>query len=187
MVDGLNVKAIDMLFFPICQSDHFYVICFDLKLRRAEILDNSPSLEDADITTKYSHIPTTLGGMVKTFLESSGINIKAQFLKKLNFDRLKMHWRDENNRVDCGVYAMRHIETYMGGSLKSWRCGLSKNNPRMMKYLRVRYTAALLGSEINTHRDRVVAEAKKYYTKKIGCKVIGVDQLLIVSAAGDPL
>ncbi|KAL3638093.1 hypothetical protein CASFOL_017963 [Castilleja foliolosa] len=185
--DGLNVKDIDMLFFPICQSDHFYVICFDLKLRRAEILDNSPALEDADITTKYSHIPTTLGGMVKTFLESSGINIKAQFLKKLNFDRLKMHWRDENNRVDCGVYAMRHMETYMGGSLKSWRCGLSKNNPRTMKYLRVRYTAALLGSEINTHRDRVVAEAKKYYTKKIGCKVIGVDQLLIVSAAGDPL
>ncbi|KAL3648725.1 hypothetical protein CASFOL_005128 [Castilleja foliolosa] len=181
-VDGLNVKAIDMLFFPICQSDHFYVICFDLKLRHAEILDNSPSLEDADITVKYSHIPTTL-----TFLESNGINIKAQFLKKLKFDRLKMHWRDESNRVDCGVYAMRHMETYMGGSLKSWRCGLSKNNQRTMKYLRVRYTAALLGSEINTHRDRVVAEAKKYYTKKIGCKAIGVDQLLIVNAAGDPL
>ncbi|KAL3626839.1 hypothetical protein CASFOL_029318 [Castilleja foliolosa] len=186
-VDGLNVKAIDMLFFPICQSDHFYVICFDLKLRHAEILDNSPSLEDADITVKYSHIPTTLGGMVKTFLESNGINIKAQFLKKLKFDRLKMHWLDESNRVDCGVYAMRHMETYMGGSLKSWRCGLSKNNQRTMKYLRVRYTAALLGSEINTHRDRVVAEAKKYYTKKIGCKAIGVDQLLIVNAAGDPL
>ncbi|KAL3618811.1 hypothetical protein CASFOL_037334 [Castilleja foliolosa] len=131
--DGLNVKDIDMLFFPICQSDHFYVICFDLKFRRAEILDNSPALENADITTKYSHIPTTLGGMVKTFLESSGINRKAQFLKKLNFHRLKMHWRDENNRVDCGVYAMRHMETYMGGSLKSWRCGLSKNNPRTMK------------------------------------------------------
>ncbi|KAL3623209.1 hypothetical protein CASFOL_032025 [Castilleja foliolosa] len=85
------MKDIDMLFFPICQSDHFYVICFDLKLKRAEILDNSPALDDEDITTKYSHIPTTLGGMVKTFLESSGINRKAQFLKKLSFDRLKMH------------------------------------------------------------------------------------------------
>ncbi|KAL3625943.1 hypothetical protein CASFOL_030472 [Castilleja foliolosa] len=46
---------------------------------------------------------------------------------------------------------------------------------------------AMTMSEINTHRDRVVAEAKKYYTKKIGSKVIGVDQLLIVSVAGDPL
>ncbi|KAL3653260.1 hypothetical protein CASFOL_002941 [Castilleja foliolosa] len=187
IVDGLNVKDIDMLFFPICQSDHFYVICFDLKLKHAEILDNSPALDNGDITTKYSHIPTTLGGMVKTFLESSGINRKAQFLKKLSFDRLKMHWRDENNKVDCGVYAMRHMETYMGGSLKSWRCGLSKNNQRTMKYLRVRYAAALLGSDINVHRDRVVAEAKKYYTEKIGGKAIGVDQLLVVSAAGDPL
>ncbi|KAL3646700.1 hypothetical protein CASFOL_009244 [Castilleja foliolosa] len=187
-VEGLTVKDIDMLFFPICQSDHFYVICFDLKLiRRAEILGNSPGFEDADITTKYSHIPTTLGRLVKTFLESNGINKKALFLKKLNFDRLKMHWRDENNKVDYGVYAMRHMETYMGGSLKSWRYELSKNNQRTMKYLRARYTAALLGSEIIIHRNRVMSDAKKYYTEKIGSNQIGVDQLLMVRAAGDPL
>ncbi|KAL3621671.1 hypothetical protein CASFOL_036583 [Castilleja foliolosa] len=186
-VDGLKVEDIDMYFFTICHSGHLYIICYYVKLQRAEIIDNSAAGEDVVVDVKYSDIPASLGEMVKGFLSSKGLGKKAQFLKTLNYDRLKMSWRDEKNKVDCGVYVMRHMETYMGGSLRGWKCGLSKNNARQMKALRAKYAAAILGSEMNLHRVRIVSEVKKYYAEKIGSDLIGVDQLLVVRAAGEAL
>ncbi|KAL3630673.1 hypothetical protein CASFOL_023657 [Castilleja foliolosa] len=186
-VDGLKVENIDMLFFPICQSNHYYIICFDLKLQRSEIIDNSTSGESKPVDVHYSNIPASLGMMVKTFLESQGLCKKVEFLSNLNYDRLKMTWRDDKNKVDCGVYVMRHMETYMGGSLRGWKSGLSKNNSRQMKALRAKYAATILGSDMNIHRVRVVSEAKKYYTEKYRTDPIGVDQLLVVRAAGAQL
>ncbi|KAL3614173.1 hypothetical protein CASFOL_042247 [Castilleja foliolosa] len=72
-------------------------------------------------------------------------------------------------------------------SFRGWKCGLSKNNARQMKALRAKYAAAILGSEINLHRVRVLSEAKKYYAEKVGSEPIGVDQPLVVRAAGEPL
>ncbi|KAL3622737.1 hypothetical protein CASFOL_033345 [Castilleja foliolosa] len=72
-------------------------------------------------------------------------------------------------------------------SLRGWKCGLSKNNARQMKALRAKYAVAILGSEINLHRVRVLSEAKKYYAEKVGSEPNGVDQLLVVRAAGEPL
>uniref|UniRef100_A0A251VEI3 Ulp1 protease family, C-terminal catalytic domain-containing protein n=1 Tax=Helianthus annuus TaxID=4232 RepID=A0A251VEI3_HELAN len=41
---------------------------------------------------------------------------------------MKMSWQTEKNFVDCGVFAMRHMETYTGKhvSKKEWDSGLSK-------------------------------------------------------------
>ncbi|KAL3635164.1 hypothetical protein CASFOL_019711 [Castilleja foliolosa] len=72
-------------------------------------------------------------------------------------------------------------------SFRGWKCGLSKNNARQMKALRAKYAAAILESEINLHRVRVLSEAKKYYAEKVGSEPIGVDQPLVVRAAGEPL
>ncbi|KAL3627333.1 hypothetical protein CASFOL_028696 [Castilleja foliolosa] len=72
-------------------------------------------------------------------------------------------------------------------SLRGWKCGLSKNNARRMKALRAKYAPAILGFEINLHRVRVLSEAKKYYAEKVGSEPIGVDQPLVVRAAGEPL
>ncbi|KAL3651827.1 hypothetical protein CASFOL_004829 [Castilleja foliolosa] len=167
-VDGLKVENIDML-------------------QRFEIIDNSTSGESEPVDVNYSNIPASLGMTVKTFLESEGLGKKVQFLSNLNYDRLKMTWRDEKNEVDCGVYVMRHMETYMGGSLRGWKCGLSKNNSRQMKALRAKYAAAILGSDMNLHRVRVISEGKKYYAEKVRTDSIGVDQLLVVRAAGAQL
>ncbi|KAL3649826.1 hypothetical protein CASFOL_006229 [Castilleja foliolosa] len=186
-VDGLKVENVDMFFFPICESNHYYIICFDLKLQRSEIIDNSTSGESEPVNVHYSNIPASLGMMVKTFLESEGLGKKVQFLSNLNYDRLKMTWRDDKNEVDCGVYVMRHMETYMGGSLRGWKCGLSKNNSRQMKALRAKYAATILGSDMNIHRVRVVSDAKKYFAESVRTDPIGVDQLLVVRASGAQL
>nr|GMD76216.1 uncharacterized protein LOC109168900 [Ipomoea batatas] len=39
---------------------------------------------------------------------------------------MQMPWRDVNNKIDCGVYLMRHMETYTGQAVLTWDCGLVK-------------------------------------------------------------
>lgn len=39
--------------------------------------------------------------------------------------RLQMKWRPEINDKDCGIFTLRHMETYMGNGLRSWDPKLS--------------------------------------------------------------
>ncbi|KAL3624434.1 hypothetical protein CASFOL_023396 [Castilleja foliolosa] len=126
---------------------------------------SNPTFEDVELFLK--------------FLVSNGLKHKAAW-KKINYIRLAMPWRDDTNKVDCGVFAMRHMETYMGETVRSWRCGLAKDKPKMLKYMRVKYCAAILGSDINILRDQVLAASKEYYELKSKAEVVGVDELLTV-------
>lgn len=45
---------------------------------------------------------------------------KLDDLKRMEPQRLKMRWQTKNNSIDCGIYAMRHMETYFGGGSRTW-------------------------------------------------------------------
>ncbi|KAL3617425.1 hypothetical protein CASFOL_037746 [Castilleja foliolosa] len=182
-IDPANVvdlEKIDLFFFPIIQSDHFYVICMNMKWKRVEIIDNSDALDKHPIEAKYQHVPATLVDSFLKFLVSNGLKHKAAAWKNINYIRLAMPWRDDTNKFDCGVFVMRHMETYMGETVRSWKCGLANDKPKMLKYMRVKYCAAILGSDININRDQVLAASKEYYELKSKAGVVGVDELLTV-------
>nr|GMD76438.1 zinc finger BED domain-containing protein RICESLEEPER 2-like [Ipomoea batatas] len=42
--------------------------------------------------------------------------------------RMHMNWRDGKNKVDCGVYLMRHMKSYTGEGVVAWDCGLVKGD-----------------------------------------------------------
>ncbi|KAL6572196.1 hypothetical protein OROMI_013154 [Orobanche minor] len=46
-------------------------------------------------------------------MEKNGLAKKVQKLKKANFDILDLPWVDVGNRTGCGIYVMRHLETFM--------------------------------------------------------------------------
>ena len=62
------------------------------------------------------------------WLESIEAEVKADNVRKLKLDRLTLKWRDHQNKDDCCVYAMRHMETYFGQSMAIYRCGLVANS-----------------------------------------------------------
>lgn len=37
---------------------------------------------------------------------------------------LQMHWQTRVNSDDCGIFLMRHMETYMGTHVYEWITGL---------------------------------------------------------------
>lgn len=46
-------------------------------------------------------------------------------IEKLEPQRLVMKWQTEDNYVDCGIFAMRHMETYFGGGTRAWNSKLA--------------------------------------------------------------
>ena len=53
---------------------------------------------------------------------------KSTMLHEAAIVRLQMKWRTENNVLDCGIFAMNHMETYMGNGLKNWDCKFATEN-----------------------------------------------------------
>ena len=47
---------------------------------------------------------------------------KSKLLSNAPVQRLQMKWRTSNKNVDSGVFAMHHMETYMGYGLRNWEC-----------------------------------------------------------------
>lgn len=70
-------------------------------------------------------------------------------LINMSIQRLVMPWRDEENKVDSGVFAMRHMETYMGHRVKYWDNGLAENSDKTLQVLRVKYCKVLLSCDAN--------------------------------------
>lgn len=62
------------------------------------------------------------------------INVKkATDLAKAPITRLEMKWRTEKNQFDCGIYAIRHMETYKGNGVRGWESKLLTDNDKVIK------------------------------------------------------
>nr|GMD08078.1 Peptidase C48, SUMO/Sentrin/Ubl1 [Ipomoea batatas] len=48
------------------------------------------------------------------FLSGLKSTYKANKIEKLKVKMMKMAWRDNRKKIDCGVFLMRHIETFRG-------------------------------------------------------------------------
>lgn len=60
-VDYKNIRDIDLFFFPVILSDHFFVICINIKSKRFDIIDNSLSENTKkQPLLKYGNVPVKL-------------------------------------------------------------------------------------------------------------------------------
>ncbi|GJW53916.1 integrase, catalytic region, zinc finger, CCHC-type containing protein [Tanacetum coccineum] len=139
-VNGLALNGIDLAFFPICLSGHFYVVVFNLtKTTSMTILDNSDS--GATYDSKYKQA--------------------CDLLAKI----LKMKWKTETNFRDCGIFTMLHMESYSGQTASTWDCGLvseSKLQCDMVRRLRFKFATKIPLHEINVHAPKMLELAKEF-------------------------
>lgn len=49
-------------------------------------------------------------------------------MRNMDPKRLQMPWRDAVNKRDCGVFTMRHMESFEGQDAKDWGCSLNKGD-----------------------------------------------------------
>lgn len=94
--------------------------------------------------------------------------------KNLKPIRLILPWRTIHNKMDCGVFVMRHMVSYFGETDSKWRYRLPKEGPsqeNVLKKLRMQYATTILISEIKSNCDILLKVAYKY--QKLDAKTHG--------------
>ncbi|MFS7965804.1 hypothetical protein Hanom_Chr09g00766481 [Helianthus anomalus] len=145
---------------------HFYVACFNVKHIRVGVLDKRARGNTLNIKKKYDGWVETL----KMLLQTTCLFKKhpmAKIMKSALIVRQKMDWRIESNGIDCEIFAMRHMETYME-LLAGWECGLEKEDApndlqqKQLNNLRIKYIAKILLHSLNENRRKLVKSLNKF-------------------------
>ncbi|PWA50410.1 hypothetical protein CTI12_AA472920 [Artemisia annua] len=87
-----------------------------------------------------------------------------QELDEYKVANLKMSWQTSNNYIDCGIFAMRHMETYSGK--KDFDAGFipeGKEQKKQIEDLRKKYMTKILLSEFNENVHVVESEIEDYH------------------------
>ncbi|KAI3742211.1 hypothetical protein L1987_59891 [Smallanthus sonchifolius] len=106
-----SLKVVDLLIIPMLLSDHYYVLSFNLRDGAIDLLDNSAFKQP--FNKGYNNAPELLKKTVCAYLDNIGCNI-SKTMEMSEIKRVEMTWRMLNNKVDCGIFAMRHMETFTG-------------------------------------------------------------------------
>ncbi|KAI3704203.1 hypothetical protein L1987_74418 [Smallanthus sonchifolius] len=91
------------------------------------------------------------------------------YIEAAQLERLITGWETKNNFTDCGVFVMRHMETYMGYYDGKWDCGFPKVEKKIkskITLLRKKYAVRILTCEAKKYAVRIVTcEVNKYRGK----------------------
>ena len=87
---------------------------------------------------------------------------KADLVRNYKPYLMELKWATDQNFVDCGVFCMRHMETFMGSNGPDWNSGFSKNSTKTLINLRELYMQAIVKSSINEVKDNILGKIKTF-------------------------
>nr|GMC94532.1 uncharacterized protein LOC109158392 [Ipomoea batatas] len=159
-------SQLDDIFF-VLRHGHYFLICINVKASTLEIIDNKSLVSGVTMKDKYGNCTTLLVTALKEYL---ALGSSALFWKvdELTEEVVDMSWKESENYIDCGLFVMRHMETYKG-TLKKWNPGFKKKaklNEEFLIGLRARYAATIIRWSANILKNVVIKKTKLLYNKK---------------------
>ncbi|CAI9262025.1 unnamed protein product [Lactuca saligna] len=146
-----SLRFVGLLFLPIIRSFHIFLFVINLQHPKFVIIDNS-KVDDPD---EY----------IVDYLKSHN-HPKVEMFSHVMPHRLEMPWRTINNIIDCGMFTMRHMETYMGGSMNEFKVGFknesSSQDDQLVK-LRTKYLYKIITHEYNVQKDYVLRKVNEFH------------------------
>ncbi|XP_021732641.1 uncharacterized protein LOC110699439 [Chenopodium quinoa] len=86
----------------------------------------------------------------------------ADSIEKYKVVLQKMKWRSNEDYTNCGVYIMKHMETFTADPNEEWVCDLKPNNVNQIRKLRVQYTVELMLNEGNRQSQNNRRAARRF-------------------------
>lgn len=78
-----------------------------------------------------------------------------------------MHWRTTFNGSDCGIFVMRHMETYVGRGIFLHELKKESVGQKVqLKLLRAKYLTKIILMDFNEEKAKVLKEAEEYVKKQ---------------------
>nr|GMD45731.1 uncharacterized protein LOC109158392 [Ipomoea batatas] len=123
-LQNLDITDADLIFFPVLRHGHYFLICINIKASKVEIIDNKALVCGVTMKDKYGDCTTLLDTTLKEYL---ALGSSALFWKvdELTEEVVDINWKESENYIDCGLFVMRHKETY-NGTLQKWNSGFRK-------------------------------------------------------------
>ncbi|KAD0111626.1 hypothetical protein E3N88_44776 [Mikania micrantha] len=152
-----NLKAFDMVFFPILEFSHYYLLVFELKNPAISVIDNF-----------HESIPLVgVKDNVDYYRKDSPYKVRIKHPKTdeilaTQIQKLHIPWATKTNDVDCEVFMMRHMERFMG-SWVQFNYGFSTNGRKkkcQLNMLRKKILLHIIRSEVNKVGDVVCEGAR---------------------------
>ncbi|PWA74293.1 hypothetical protein CTI12_AA251470 [Artemisia annua] len=139
---------------------------FNIRNGYAVILDNVKS--DAPYHGKYKKVFEFVKSLLVDFLARNKFSNKNLFLRQNGAEVLNLRWKTRNDKINCGLYAMIHMEHYEFED-EEWEIGiLDEEDPRhriQMDVLRNRYITKIFLHEINQHTIKMIHSAENWISK----------------------
>ncbi|KAD4179190.1 hypothetical protein E3N88_27781 [Mikania micrantha] len=164
--DMNNLKIFDMVFFPILEFNHYYLLVFELKNCAISVIDNFHESiplvgvkDSADYYLKDS--PYKVKDIFVRYLERIK-HAKTDEIHAARIQKVQIPWATKTNAVDCGVFLMRHMEKFMR-IREQFNYGFSTNGKKkkcQLNMLRKKYLVHVIKSEVNSLRNVVVDIAR---------------------------
>ncbi|GJT05331.1 ulp1 protease family, C-terminal catalytic domain-containing protein [Tanacetum coccineum] len=118
---GKGLEGIDLVFFQICNSAHFYVVVFSLsKTTSMTILDNRPGKYDL----KYKEVCDLLKKLFSRYLKMHE-HARNSVVARVKQTIPSLKWKTMQNVRDCELFTMVHMEYFNGGSISEFDFGLA--------------------------------------------------------------
>ncbi|CAH1431616.1 unnamed protein product [Lactuca virosa] len=77
----------------------------------------------------------------------------------------QLTWSTVNNTTDCGIFTMRHMETFMGGNIRDFKTGFKSESlaqDNQLSRLRVIYLCKILNSDYNLLKDSILHQVAEF-------------------------
>ncbi|KAL2924893.1 putative indole-3-pyruvate monooxygenase YUCCA3, partial [Bienertia sinuspersici] len=110
-----QVNTLEKVFFPVVALGNSYLLCIKFMKGSLELIDNRLLDNKISFVHKYKNHPRTL-----------------------------MKWRSNDYYDDCGIYLLKHMETYHREKDIECENGLQLNSVDQMEKLRVEYCGKII-------------------------------------------
>ncbi|GJT66431.1 alternative oxidase 1 [Tanacetum coccineum] len=161
-----KLKKIDLVFLPVDNEGHRFLLTFDLKYGAVTMFDQKKK----DKIIKKSKIrkgAKIANSIVAEMLHADfgrylyGLDhIKARNIIIAELEIGEYEWQTATLRPYAGLILMRIMETYMGKGMRNWDMRLDSNGVKLQKKLTVlckKYAATILMSDCNVLKEQVKA------------------------------
>ncbi|KAJ0693298.1 putative papain-like cysteine peptidase superfamily [Helianthus annuus] len=167
--DSMDIRNFQMVFVSVLYNKHYILVFFNLAQTQILVIDNIEG--DVPINIRYSGYVEKVINAFCAFVKNHSPAI-AKKLRSTSPVSLKFPWQTLYNETDCGIFIMRHMETFKGTSVREWNCGLSPergitgevliDQSKELCDLRIKYLSIILLSDINSLRSTMEKEVHVY-------------------------
>ncbi|MFS7918392.1 putative papain-like cysteine peptidase superfamily [Helianthus anomalus] len=120
--NSIDIRNFQIVFVPVLYNKHYILVFFNLAQYQIFVINNIEG--DVPINIQYSGYVEKVINAFCSYVKNHSPAI-AKKLRSTSPVSLKFPWQTLYNGTDCGIFVMRHMETFKGTSVREWNCGLS--------------------------------------------------------------